>query len=75
MNIDEKIAIIGAGPTGIYTFDALLKLKVPVSISIYEQGSEAGVGMPYSNEENSKMMLANIASIEIPLSLRLISTG
>ncbi|MCB5309162.1 FAD-NAD(P)-binding protein [Yersinia massiliensis] len=62
----KKIAIIGAGPTGIYTFDALLKLKVPVSISIYEQGSEAGVGMPYSNEENSKMMLANIASIEIP---------
>lgn len=35
-------------------------------MSIYEQAKEAGVGMPYNNEENSRMMLANIASIEIP---------
>jgi len=62
----KKIAIIGAGPTGIYTFYSLLKNKVPLSVSVYEQASEAGVGMPYSNEENSRMMLANIASIEIP---------
>ncbi|MDF2780185.1 MAG: hypothetical protein K0S90_3708, partial [Enterobacteriaceae bacterium] len=62
----KKIAIIGAGPTGIYTLFSLLKNSTPLSISIYEQSSEAGVGMPYSSEENSKMMLANIASIEIP---------
>ena len=62
----KKIAIIGAGPTGIYTFFSLLKNSTPLSISIYEQSSEAGVGMPYSSEENSRMMLANIASIEIP---------
>ncbi|MDJ0040626.1 FAD-NAD(P)-binding protein [Pantoea allii] len=62
----KKIAIIGAGPTGIYTFYSLLGHNVPLAISVYEQGDEAGVGMPYSDEENSRMMLANIASIEIP---------
>lgn len=62
----KKIAIIGAGPTGIYTFYALLGNPQPLSVSVYEQADEAGVGMPYSDEDNSRMMLANIASIEIP---------
>ena len=62
----KKIAIVGAGPTGIYTFFSLLQQQTPLSISIFEQADEAGVGMPYSDEENSKIMLANIASIEIP---------
>ena len=62
----KKIAIIGAGPTGIYTFFSLLRHKTPLSVTIYEQAEEAGVGMPYSDEDNSRMMLANIASIEIP---------
>ena len=62
----KKIAIVGAGPTGIYTLFSLLQQQTPLSISIFEQADEAGVGMPYSDEENSKLMLANIASIEIP---------
>lgn len=62
----KKVAIIGAGPTGIYTLHALIKNTHPLAISIYEQAREAGIGMPYSNEDNSRMMLANIASIEIP---------
>ncbi|MTD25531.1 FAD-NAD(P)-binding protein [Erwinia sorbitola] len=62
----KTIAIIGAGPMGIYTLYSLLNNKEPLSIVVYEQSREAGVGMPYSNEENSRMMLANIASIEIP---------
>ncbi|POT57532.1 FAD/NAD(P) binding domain-containing protein [Citrobacter amalonaticus] len=62
----KKIAIVGTGPTGIYTFFSLLKQGEPLNISLYEQSTKAGVGMPYSNEENSKVMLANIASIEIP---------
>ncbi|HDR2791609.1 MULTISPECIES: FAD-NAD(P)-binding protein [Enterobacter] len=62
----KKIAIIGSGPTGIYTFFALLNNKTPLSISVFEQEKEAGVGMPYSVEDNSRLMLANIASIEIP---------
>ncbi|WP_434640698.1 FAD-NAD(P)-binding protein [Klebsiella sp. I138] len=62
----RKIAIVGAGPTGIYTLYWLLKLKAPFAATLYEQADRAGVGMPYSHEENSRMMLANIASIEIP---------
>ncbi|MFZ3618669.1 FAD-NAD(P)-binding protein [Leclercia barmai] len=62
----KKIAIVGAGPTGIYTLFSLLKLNTPLCVTVYEQAEEAGVGMPYSDEDNSRMMLANIASIEIP---------
>ncbi len=62
----KNIAIVGTGPTGIYTFFSLLKFAEPISISIYEKEDEAGVGMPYNDDENSRMMLANIASIEIP---------
>lgn len=62
----KKVAIIGAGPTGVYTFSSLLKNRQPLSISIYERSAEAGIGMPYNDNENSKMLLANIASIEIP---------
>ncbi|MER2891073.1 FAD/NAD(P)-binding protein, partial [Escherichia coli] len=30
------------------------------------QADDAGVGMPYNDDDNSRLMLANIASIEIP---------
>ncbi len=62
----KKIAIIGSGPTGIYTFYHLLKNSKPLSVSIFEQSEDAGVGMPYNDDDNSRLMLANIASIEIP---------
>ena len=62
----KKIAIIGSGPTGIYTFYHLLKNSKPFSVSVFEQADEAGVGMPYNDDDNSRLMLANIASIEIP---------
>ncbi|MFV2489142.1 FAD/NAD(P)-binding protein, partial [Escherichia coli] len=54
----KKISIVGAGPTGIYTLFSLLQQQTQLSISIFEQADESGVGMPYSDEENSKMMLA-----------------
>ena len=62
----KNVAIIGAGPTGIYTFYALLERGEPLAITVYEQAEEAGVGMPYSDDNNASLMLANIASIEIP---------
>ncbi len=61
----KKIALWVPGLRGYYTLFSLLQQQTPLSISIFEQADEAGVGMPYSDEENSKMM-ANIASIEIP---------
>lgn len=62
----KKIFFNDTATTEIYTLFSLLQQQTPLSISIFEQADEAGVGMPYSDEENSKMMLANIASIEIP---------
>ncbi|MBF9034299.1 FAD-NAD(P)-binding protein [Rhodobacterales bacterium HKCCE2091] len=60
------IAIIGSGPTGIYTAAALLDGGAPVEITMFERSDTAGVGLPYSPEVSSPSMLANIASIEIP---------
>lgn len=61
-----RIAIVGTGPTGIYTLKHLLAAKAPVDVILYEMGDRVGVGMPYSEEAASRSMLANIASIEIP---------
>ena len=62
----KKVAIVGVGPTGIYTFHALVERGEPMTVQLYEQAEEAGVGMPYNNDNNADHMLANIASIEIP---------
>ena len=62
----KKVAIVGVGPTGIYTFHALVERGEPLEIQLYEQAEEAGVGMPYNSDNNADHMLANIASIEIP---------
>ncbi|MDQ2067600.1 FAD/NAD(P)-binding protein [Xinfangfangia sp. CPCC 101601] len=71
-----RIAIVGTGPTGIYTLKNLLGKNAQgyhpqdrgslVDVTLYEQGDRVGVGMPYSPETASRTMLANIASIEIP---------
>lgn len=62
----KHIGIIGSGPTGIYTLHALISAEKPLRISVFEAADKAGVGMPYSDECNNRLMLANIASIEIP---------
>jgi uncharacterized NAD(P)/FAD-binding protein YdhS len=62
----KKVAIVGVGPTGIYTFHALVERGEPLEIELYEQAEQAGVGMPYNSDNNADFMLANIASIEIP---------
>ena len=60
------IGIVGSGPTGIYTIAALVANATPIEITLFEQGDKAGVGMPYDDDANTRLMLANIASIEIP---------
>ena len=62
----KKVAIIGVGPTGIYTLLALVERGEPLTVMLYEQAERAGVGMPYSGKNSTEHMLANIASIEIP---------
>lgn len=62
----NSMAVVGSGPTGIYTVAALVAKEDPIEITMFEQGEQAGVGMPYDDEANTRLMLANIASIEIP---------
>ncbi|WP_136686092.1 FAD/NAD(P)-binding protein [Falsirhodobacter xinxiangensis] len=62
----QHIAIVGMGPTGIYSLQSLIEHSEPLSISVFETGAQAGIGMPYSADTCRKSMLANIASIEIP---------
>jgi len=62
----KRIAIVGTGPTGIYSLQQLLTIGEALSVTLFEKGEKAGIGMPYSPETASKSMLANIASVEIP---------
>ena len=61
-----SIAIIGSGPTAIYTLKYLLALSQPLAITVFESQKEAGKGTPYHQDWNDKQMLSNIASIELP---------
>jgi uncharacterized NAD(P)/FAD-binding protein YdhS len=62
-----SIALVGAGPTSIYSFQALLAgPSKPALITIFERQRRAGQGTPYSPNWSDPIMLANIASIEIP---------
>jgi uncharacterized NAD(P)/FAD-binding protein YdhS len=61
-----KIAIIGSGPTGIYTLKGLVGSTIPLQITIIEAESDPGKGTPYHPDINDRAMLSNIASIELP---------
>ncbi|MCV3764738.1 FAD/NAD(P)-binding protein [Rhizobium sp. TRM95796] len=61
-----SVAIIGSGPTGIYTLKGLVAGQRPIRITIFERESEPGKGTPYHPDMNDRAMLSNIASIELP---------
>jgi uncharacterized NAD(P)/FAD-binding protein YdhS len=61
-----RIAIIGSGPTGIYTLNGLVHSSRPLSIAVFESEADPGKGTPYHPHLNDQAMLANIASIELP---------
>ncbi len=61
------IAFVGAGPTTLYTLNALFEQGVTgAEITVYEVQASAGLGSPYRPGWNDPAMLSNIASIEIP---------
>lgn len=63
----KSIAFVGAGPTTLYTLQALLEGPPPrARITVFEAGPEAGVGSPYRPGGADAAMLSNIASAEIP---------
>ncbi|SEH30081.1 FAD/NAD(P)-binding protein [Rhizobium sp. NFR12] len=61
-----RVAIIGSGPTGIYTLKGLIGKSEPLEITIFESDAEPGKGTPYRPDLNDAAMLSNIASIELP---------
>ena len=62
----KNIAIIGGGPTAVYTLAALVGSKTPIGVVIFEKCSEIGSGMPYSSDTATPSMMSNIAGFEIP---------
>lgn len=62
----KTIAIIGSGPTGIYTAMHLAQSGEAFSLTMFESQKEAGKGTPYHQDWNDEQMLSNIASIELP---------
>lgn len=61
-----RIALIGGGPTTLYTLQALLEHPEPLDIQIFERDGHVGPGMPYRESQTGAQMLANIASRELP---------
>ena len=55
----KKIAIVGAGPTGIYTLFSLLQQQTPLSISIFEQADEAGDAEQSGDDRKDLKILQN----------------
>ena len=63
----STIAFVGAGPTTLYTLDALLRQELQgVRVTVFEAQEGVGVGTPYRPGWNDPAMLSNIASAEIP---------
>ena len=57
--MSARIAIIGSGPTGIYTLSGLVGAERPLVITIFEIEAEAGKGTPYHPDINDQAMLVN----------------
>lgn len=66
MALRRRVALIGGGPTTVYTLKNLLQKADELDITIFEAGDVAGCGIPYSEEHNTPDMMANITSVEIP---------
>ncbi len=62
----KRIAIVGVGPTGIYTFYELVKRGEPLAITLFEKEAQAGVGMPYSDDNTAAQMLAVLPALKSP---------
>ncbi len=62
----ERIAIIGAGATGTYVLDALLRSGGAREIVVFENSDALGPGLAYSEHLNEAHALSNIAGVEIP---------
>ena len=64
----KRIAILGAGPSGLFMFKALLDSGLDnIEIHIFERKQQVGAGMPYSTEGANDEHVTNVSDNEIPL--------
>lgn len=64
--MQEKIAIVGAGPMGLFLVKHLICSTNSLDIVVFERAGTAGTGMPYREDMSPDYMLSNIFSTEIP---------
>ncbi len=63
----KRIAILGAGPSGLFMLKALLENPLPnTTIDIFEKKHDVGPGMPYSIEGANVEHVTNVSDNEIP---------
>lgn len=63
----KQVAIVGAGPSGLFMFKSLLENGArDMVITIFEKKDLLGAGMPYSHEGANKEHITNVSANEIP---------
>lgn len=62
-----RIAILGAGPSGLFIFKRLIEAQqTDVEIEIFEKKNQLGAGMPYSTDGANEEHITNVSGNEIP---------
>jgi uncharacterized NAD(P)/FAD-binding protein YdhS len=67
LKTDQRIAILGGGPSGLFMFKKLVDAGNPATtIDIFERGKQLGAGMPYSTDGANDEHITNVSGNEIP---------
>lgn len=62
-----KIAIVGAGPSGLMLLKKILTAPLPpFEVTIFEKSNTLGAGMPYSPQGASQQHITNVSGNELP---------
>lgn len=64
---NKRIAILGAGPSGLFMFKRLVEANQPDwEIDIFDKNAQLGAGMPYSQDGANDEHVTNVSGNEIP---------
>ena len=71
MNNNDRVAIIGSGPSALYLLQNMLRKREQLGdsieeITVFDRESEMGAGMPYIRKNADLYNICNISSEEIP---------
>ena len=67
MKRKKRIAVLGAGPGGLFVLKRLLECgERQLHIEIFEKNGQAGAGMPYSKDGANDEHITNVSANEIP---------